>query len=222
MKSLPNDKKRPAGTRNRPAKRRRPPLLYRIRRGLKKYISSLPYLLPEGDTLLKGAVVGGLTVVFALLETTVFVRFKPFGATPDLLLPLIVAISMAEGEKWGAGTGLAAAFLVEALSSTGPTLLPILYGAVGILCPLVTTQYLTDSVPVRILYTAVSTLGRSIFTLLYLLYHVPDFHFGSLFTSVLLPEFAATLLLAGIPHLAVRLSLHPFHRSRAERTGSLS
>ncbi len=162
-----------------------------------------------------------LLLIFVLLQTTIFSRFRPFGAVPDLMLSLVIAVSMSEGERWGAGTALAAAFLLEALGSTGPTLLPILYVAAGCLCPLITDLYLTDSVPVRILYTVSFGVARSLFTLLYLFVHVPEFPFSFLFTSVLLPEYAATLTLSLLPHLAAKILLRPFHRSRAERTGSL-
>ncbi len=202
---------------------RRRPLTKRERaiRYLKWKLAAIPYHLPEAETLIKGAICGGLILFFALLQTTVFARFRPFGAIPDLCLPLIIAISMAEGEKWGSVCGLAAAFLIESLGSTGITLLPILYVAAGYFCPIITTQQLTDSIPVRILYTAVSGVARALFTLVYLALTVDTFRFFHLCGSVILPEYAASFCLAFLPHLTVHLCLHPFHKSRAERTESL-
>ena len=184
-------------------------------------LASLPYLLPEGDVLMKGVVCGLMILFFALLQTTVFSRFRPFGAVPDLMLPLVIAIAMTEGEKWGAVCGLAAAFLIESLGTTGATLLPLLYAAAGYFCPILTTLYFTDSLPVRILYTAAAGIGRSLMTLLYLSLHVTDFSFLPLMGSVILPEYAATFCLSLPVHLIVRFCLHPFHRSREERTGSV-
>lgn len=214
----------PQNTQTRPVRRaRRRPLTPRERavRYLKKKLAALPYLLPEGDTLARGFICAGLILFFALLQTTVFARFRPFGAIPDLMLPLVVALAMTEGEKWGAVCGLVAAFVIESLGATGVTLLPILYAAVGYFCPIVTRLHLTDSVPVRILYTAVTGVGRAIFTLIYLGFHAEPFRFFPLCGSVVIPEYAATFLLAILPHLAVHICLHPFHKSRAERTETL-
>ncbi len=188
---------------------------------LKQKIASLPYLLPEGDFVVKALITVGLIFFFALLQTTVFARFRPFGAIPDLMLPLVIAIAMTEGEKWGAVSGIAAAFVIESLGSTGTVLLPLFYMIAGYFAPIVTTLYFTDSVPVRILYTAISGVGRAILTFFYLSGAVDEFHFFPLAGSVVLPEYAATFSLAILAHLTVHLSLHPFHKSRAERTETL-
>ncbi len=187
----------------------------------KEKISSLPYLLPEGDFVAKALICAGLLLFFALLQTTVFARFRPFGVIPDLMLPLVIAIAMTENEKWGAVVGIAASVLIEALGTTGVTLLPILYLACGYFAPIVTTLYFTDSVPVRIMYTAAAGVGRAVMTLLYLSLTVSEFHLIRLCGDIVLPEYAATCLLAVLPHLSVWLCLHPFHKSRAERTDTL-
>ena len=193
----------------------------RVIRYLKKKLAATPYLLPEGETLAKALISAGLILLFVLLQTTVFARFRPFGAIPDLILPLIVALSLTEGEKWGAVCGLAAAFVIESVGASGVTLLPILYAAVGYLCPIITREHLTDSVPVRILLSAVTGIARAVFTLIYLGIHADPFRFFPLCGSIVLPEYAATFILALLPHLAVYLCLHPFHKSRAERTETL-
>ncbi len=202
---------------------RRRPLTPKERalRYLKKKIASLPTLLPEGDTLLKAAVCAALILLVALLQTTVFSRFRPFGAVPDLCLPLVLALALTEGERWGSVCGLCTAFVIEAIGSSGITLLPILYAAVGYFCPIIAREHLTDSFPVRVLLTAVTGIGRAVFTLIYLAAAVHPFRFFPLLASRVLPEYAATFCLALLPHLLVHLCLHPFHKSRAERTETL-
>lgn len=197
------------------------PLWVRLLRLLRTKLAALPYLLPEGDVIMKSVVCSLMILFFALLQTTVFSRFRPFGAVPDLMLPLVIAIAMTEGEKWGAVCGLTSAFLIESLGSTGATLLPLLYAAVGYFCPIFTTLYFTDSVPVRALYTLAAGVGRGLMTLLYLTLHKADLAFLPTMTTVILPEFFATLCLSVLAHLTVRFCLHPFHRSREERTGSV-
>ena len=175
----------------------------------------------EEDVIWKCVLCLLLITLLALLQTTVFARFRPFGAIPDLMLPFVVAFSMREGERWGAAAGLAAAFVIEALGSSGITLLPLLYVPVGYLCPIVTRLYLRDSIPVRMIFTAVSGVGRAVLTLLYLAVHVSSFSLGKLLAVVVLPEYASTFLLAMPVHLIVWLLLRPFHKPRSERVETL-
>ena len=192
-----------------------------------KFHAVLHALLPdtgfrlEEDAIWKCVLCCVLVALLALLQTTLFARFRPFGAIPDLMLPFVVAFSMREGERWGAAAGLAAAFVIEALGSSGITLLPLLYVPVGYLCPIVTRLYLRDSIPVRLIYTAASGVGRAVFTLLYLAIHLPDFSSGALFGGVVLPEYASTFLLAMPVHLLVWLLFRPFHKPRSERVETL-
>jgi len=181
----------------------------------------IPTLRPDGETLGKAALCGALIVFCALLQTTVFARFRPFGAIPDLMLPLVIAIAMTEGERWGAVCGVIAAFIIESLGADTISLLPLLYMPAGYFCPIITELYLTDSLPVRVIYTAVSGLGRAVVTLLYLSLTVHQFDLPALFGGIVLPEYASTFVMAILPHLAVRLTLHPFHKSRSERIGML-
>ena len=71
------------------------------------------FRLPRIDTdiLWRALVSAGLLLFFALLQTTIFARFRPFGAVPDLMLPLVIAVGMTEREKWGAVYGVIAAFV---------------------------------------------------------------------------------------------------------------
>ena len=187
---------------------------------LRRYLR-LPDLRPDGETLGKAVLCGALILIFALLQTTVFARFRPFGAIPDLMLPLVIAISMTEGERWGAVCGLIAAFIIESLGADTISLLPLLYMPAGYFCPIVTELYLTDTVPVRMIYTAVTTLIRTVLSLFYLAMTAHDFDLAVLFTDVVFPEYAASFLMAIPVHAAVKLAFHPFHKSRSERIGTL-
>jgi len=181
----------------------------------------IPTFRLEPEKFLKAAVCGALVILFSLLQTTIFARFRPFGAIPDLMLPLVIAIAMREGERWGAVWGLIAAFVIESLGAGGVSLLPLLYGAAGYFCPIITELHLSDTIPVRLIYTAVSGVGRALITLIYLAIYVHDFHLVELVSGVIAPEYASTFVMAFLPHLAVRLCLRPFHKTRAERVTTL-
>ena len=168
----------------------------------------------DGELIAKGAVCALLIVFFSLVQTTLFTRFRPFGAVPDLILPLVIAVSMTEREKWGAVCGLIGAFVIESLGGSPLTLLPLLYMPAGYVCGLLTIHYFRDSAAVRLLYTAVSSLARAVFTLTAFGITAADIPFTSLLTGAVLPEFAANLIFAALPHVIVWLALSPFNKSR--------
>ena len=173
----------------------------------------------DGESLAKGGVCALLLVVFALLQTTLFTRFRPFGAVPDLILPLVAAIGMTEKEKWGAVFGVIAAFVIESQGGSTVTLLPLLYMPVGYFCGILTTYYFRDAFIVRGLYTLVTSAARGIFTLIALAMTLGDFNLITCLTDAVIPEFLATVLFAILPHLAAKAALRPFHLTREERTG---
>jgi len=181
----------------------------------------VPTLRPDGELIAKIAVCAVLLTLLALLQTTVFARFRPFGAIPDLMLAFTVAIALTEGERFGAVCGLIAAFIIESLGSGSVSLLPLLYMPAGYFCPIITRLYLTDSLPVRLIYTAVCTLARVLITLFYLALTVPRFDLPVILGDIILPEYASTFLMSLPVHALVRLLLHPFHKSRSERVGTL-
>ena len=169
------------------------------------------------ESIVKALVIGALILVFAMLQTTVFSSLRPFGATPDLMLPLVIAVGISEGERWGGVTALAAAFLIDCLGSAGITLLPLLYVPCGFIAGVLGTYYLRDSFVIRTIFTASSGILRAIFTVIYLLitYRSPD---GALmFRTVIIPEYFSTALFAVLPHVASWLALRRFHKTRAER-----
>ena len=207
-------------TTNKAASRREPPPLLRALREARLRLR-LPEWRPDGLFIGRALVVGALLRLMALLQTTLFSRFRPFGAIPDLMLPLVVAVAMTEGERWGGIVGLAAAFVIQSLGADTVTLLPLLYVPAGYLCPIITRLYLTDSIPVRAIYTAAAGVGRALLTLILLAIHVQSFSLPQLLWHVVLPEYAATLLLSGPVHVLVHAALRPFHKSRAERITTL-
>lgn len=171
----------------------------------------------DWDTILKGAVCGGLIVFFALLQTTVFTKFKPFGAVPDLMLSLVVAIAMTEREKWGAVVGIAAAFVIESLGGSSVTLLPLLYMPAGYICGILTVHYFRDSPAVRSVYTLAVQAVRVVITAIVLVATVGDISFASILRLAVVPELLASVLFAPLPHLLAKLCLRPFNKTRAER-----
>ncbi len=167
------------------------------------------------------AVCTGLMIFIALLQTTLLAQFRPFGATPDLMILFVLAVGMRENEKWGAVFGILSALIIDALGGTGVTLLPILYFAVGYLFPVIAVEYLTNSISVRALFTLCTVIGKMSVSFVTALVLLPDESIIVLLRYLVLPEAAGTLLMALPVELFVRLCLRPFHRTRAERVSDL-
>lgn len=157
----------------------------------------------EIEPIIRALVCLVLVSFFALLQTTLFARFKPFGAVPDLMLPLVVAVAMHAREKWGAVMGLLAAFVIESLGGSTVTILSLLYMPVGYLCGLLTVYYFRDGFAVRAMYTVVTMLARCLFTLIILFTSSPYVSFPAAIRYVTIPEFFAGILFAFLPHLTV-------------------
>lgn len=220
MKRLSADA--PRGARHRPRRKKSGLRALSERAGavLRALLPDMGFRIEE-DTLLKGLLCAFLILFLALLQTTAFARFRLFGAIPDLMLPLVVAIAMREGERWGAVCGLAAAVVIQSLGASGPALLPLLYVPAGYFCPIITRLYLTDSAAVRLIYTAVCGVGRAIVTLFCLALTVDSFSLPQLLSGVIVPEYASTFVMSVPVHLAVRLLFRPFHKPRSERVETL-
>lgn len=169
------------------------------------------------DNIFRGLIVGALVIIFAMLQTTVFARFRLFGAIPDLMLGLVIATAATEGERWGAVTGLASALLIESIGTTGASFLPLLYVPCGYTVGRLNSFYYKDSIAIRAIYSSAAGVIRAVFTSIYIAASYKSAPAGLAFTTIILPEYFSTLILSALPHAATWLSLKAFHKSRAER-----
>ena len=171
----------------------------------------------DGESIVKGLICAFLLIIFSLTQTTLFTRFRPFGAVPDLILPLTVAVAMVLREKWGAVFGLISAFIIESLGGSSFTILPILYMLTGYIVGICSIYYFRDSVAVRIIYTLFTSAARAAFTLITLFATVGDLDLLYAFTAILIPEFAANTVFAFLPHIAAKLILRPISYKSKEQ-----
>ena len=80
---------------------------------------------------IRGAVTGAVLFVLCVVQTTVFGRWKLFGAVPDLMLCAVVLIGYCRGREAGAIAGIAGGAMLAMLGSVGITVEPVFYMVVG-------------------------------------------------------------------------------------------
>lgn len=146
-----------------------------------------------------------LVLVLAVLQITVFSQISFFGTTPDLMLCAVLGVSFFLGRYAGAITGIGAGFLIEALGSTGISLLPLFYLFLGY----VVGHYARVIVPKRLVpylvYLLLSLLFRAGITLTYISMNYQSFHILQILVNTLLPEAADTAIMGSLLYFPIKL-----------------
>ncbi len=117
-------------------------------------------------------------------------------ALPDLILGATVALAYFEGDRCSAVFGCAAGFALEAVGSVGFSILPLFYMLCGCVCALLFSRALQKNFGAFMLYTALFMLIRSVISVIYIQFSMPDYSLASAIEHVLLYEYAVTLISA--------------------------
>lgn len=169
------------------------------------------------DRIICNIVLAALAIVFAMAQTTIFSTLRPFGATPDLILSFVLALSVTERRRSGAVWGLICAVLIDSLGSYNVTLLPLCYVSVGYFGGVIANHYLTGSAVVRAILEVAAVLFRCCFTATLAALAPLSVTAEEIVLSIVLPQAASTLLLAAPVHLITYVCMRPFHRTRDEK-----
>ena len=82
----------------------------------------------------RAVLVGAVLFLLCVAQTTVFGRWKLFGAVPDLMLAAVVLLGFCRGREEGAIAGIAAGVFLASLGSVGVTVAPVFYMIIGYVC----------------------------------------------------------------------------------------
>jgi len=134
-----------------------------------------------------------LLLVLSVVQLSFFGRFRILGAIPDLMIAAVLCIGFFTGPYTGAVSGISAGFLIDALGSTGFTVLPLGYlleGYIG--------GYLARRIPTRgflqyLIFLAVTLVYRAAITLLYAWISYESIRLP-FWTKAVLPEMLGTAL----------------------------
>ncbi len=201
-------------------KRKQTTLIGAILAELEERFEGLTIGLPfTAEQFARAAICAALIVFFAMLQTTVFARFRIFGTTPDLMFALTVAIAFSEGEKWGGVCGLISAIVIDSLGGYGLTLLPIVYVAAGILCGYLVRDFFSNTALPRIAVITLFTVGRSVVSLISASFIV-NITFVEILSTIVIPEYFSTVIMSTPVYFIVWACFVRFHKTRAEKTGT--
>lgn len=171
----------------------------------------------QWESILKAVVCVVVICFIALLQTTLFSRFRLFGSVPDLMLSMVIAVAISEREKWGSVVGIIAALVIESLGEYNLSILPLFYMLVGYIVGILSVNYFRDSAVVRIVYTASASFIRALITIVVLLATVgASVGFVAIVIKTALPEFIVSVLFSFVPHIITKLALKPFAEHRRD------
>ena len=136
--------------------------------------------------------IGLLLVAAAVLQVSFFSRFRLFGAVPDLMICTVLCLSFFSGRYTGAITGIAGGFLIEAIGSSGLTLLPLFYLFFGYLIGHYSRAIIPRRYTSYLVYLGFAVLLRVSLTLLYACMTYQSIELSIFFVRTMLPEAAVT------------------------------
>lgn len=142
--------------------------------------------------------IGAFVLFAALLEVSLFARWKPFGAVPDLMIATVFAFSFFCGCYAGAITGIAAGVLIDALGSVGISILPVVYLLVGYVSGYYAKLLSASRYGNYLFYLLFVVLVRAAVTVLYASLNFAEIHLPEILLHAVLPEAAGTFLFGAL------------------------
>lgn len=138
--------------------------------------------------------IGILLVVLAAVQTSFFGRIRLFGAVPDLMLCTVLCVSYFCGRYAGGITGIAAGCLIEAIGSSGISILLVVYFLYGYLAGHFSRTVVPKRWTVYLFYLAVGVFLRAATTVVYTCMTYRTVDLIEIFLRSVLPEAVGTAL----------------------------
>ena len=146
-----------------------------------------------------------LLILVAVLQVTLFSRYRLLGAVPDLSLCAVLCLSYFCGRYVGAVSGIGAGFLIEAIGSQGVTLLPVCYLLIGYLIGHYAKTAGRGGYLSYLPYLGVALVVRMALTVLYACINYQTIHLLEILLQSVLPELLVTAIAGCILYFPMRL-----------------
>ncbi len=173
------------------------------------------------QTLLKKSVAWGIwLLLLAVLQTSFFSVFRPFGAVPNTVLSAVVAIAVYDRERMGSIAGVLGGVLIDSLGSVGLSFSPLAFLLCGSLTALLCGTVMNRGFVSFAICSLVSFILSSALSAISALLTAEGASFMLLSTlkNALIPEILSSFVI-GIPiYLITKLIWSKFFDNR-EMTG---
>ena len=146
-----------------------------------------------------------LLLLLSVLQLSFFGRFRIFGAIPDLMITAVLCIGFFTGPYTGAVSGIGAGALIDALGTTGFTVLPLCYLLQGYLVGHYARRVPTKGFLQYLIFLAVTLLYRAVITVVYAWIEYETIPVATLLLQTVLPELFGTLLAGLALYFPMRL-----------------
>lgn len=166
----------------------------------------------DSDYIKKGFAYGGLILFFSLLQITLVPRYPIFGVSPDLVLSCVLATAMFEGAKFGAITGVAAGFFIDAVGSVGLSLSPLLFCVFGYVTGICAEFLFRRGLLSFIMAGTVGYFLRGFATILLVAASWTLYSTAFVLIRTVLPEIILSIVFSPVVYLVFRLLAGRFHR----------
>ena len=154
-----------------------------------------------------------LVFLSACLQSSFFSAAVFFSAIPDLVLISVIGISVYDGEKSGAVSGIFGGVVLEAFGAGGDIMmLPLFYMLCGFFFGIAAHLLFNKNFISWLLYCIIGAAFRSVFSIVHAVLVESDVNILLIFTEIVIPEYFITLLLSPIMYLPVRATVCPFHK----------
>ena len=165
---------------------------------------------PALRTAVKYAVFIFYIFLTAAFQSSFFPTAGFFPAVPDVVLSAVLGFALFDGEKSGAAAGLAAGVISGALGADGAAVLPLFYFAVGYFCGVIAGTSLKKNLLSWSVYALAVSLARAMLSALYMVLTEDSPTLPAMFSGILLPEFAMTLIFSYFNYFLTGLLVRPF------------
>ncbi len=150
-------------------------------------------------------VISLLLLLLSVIQLSFFGRFRIFGAIPDLVIAAVLCIGFFTGPYTGAVSGIGAGFLIDALGTSGISVMPLCYLPVGYLIGYFARKDMQRGFLQYLIYLAITLAYRAVITMLYAWIVVGSQSFASLLVGAVLPELFGTALAGLALYFPMRL-----------------
>ena len=117
-------------------------------------------------TLAKRAIIYGvLILVLCAAQCSFFSVLKPFGATPDIILGMLIGIILLDSPSAAAVCALVAGYVIDSIGAVPPSFSPIYYLACVAMLAILSAKMLPRFLSYCLLMVA-ALVGRALFTLI--------------------------------------------------------